>query len=427
MKIITFIMLLMIGSIGFAQNNPINFETGGFGADWMWTVFENDTNPPLEIIANPDASGANTSVTVAKFTALQAGQPFAGVETMHGADIGTFTLDETNATVKILVWKSVISDVGIKFATADGASTGEFKVANTLVNQWEELTFDFTPKIGEPSSTDIDQIVVFPDFNPRTADNIIYFDLISFDAGVVGDPVELPVDFEDTSLNYNIEGFEGADSAVEANPDQSGINTSATVVRTIKTVGAQFYAGTILPLSTPIDFSASEMIAIKTWSPKMNIPVRLKLENFDGSQFVELDVNTTVENQWEELVWDFTGMTAGIDFTKVVVFFEFIVDLPGDGSTYYYDDVKVFSILGTYDNSSLSLISYPNPVINNWNITSVDEISEITIFNILGERILNVSPKNTNYSIDMGQFDSGIYLINIRSLSGIQTLKILKD
>ena len=427
MKKITFIMLLLIGSFGFSQNAPIDFETGGFGADWTWTVFENDTNPPLEIIANPDATGANTSATVAKFTALQAGQPFAGVETMHGADIGTFTLDITNAIVKIMVWKSVISDVGIKFATASGASTGEILVPNTVVQEWEELTFDFTGIIDEPSSTDIDQVIVFPDFDARTSDNVVYFDSISFGEGVVADPVELPVDFEDTSLNYNIEGFEGAESTIEANPDPSGINTSATIVQTIKTVGAQFYAGTILPLDVPIDFSTSEKIAIKTWSPKLDIPVRLKLENADASQFVELDVNTTVENQWEELVWDFTGMTTGIDFTTVVLFFEFIVDLPGDGSTYYFDDVSVFTTLGAVDNDLLPLISYPNPVKNIWNIESVEEISEIAVFNTLGQNILRASPRNTNYSIDMTQFERGIYLMNVVSLSGSQTIKILKD
>ena len=31
---------------------------------------------------NPDATGANTSATVAKFTARQAGQPYAGTQTL---------------------------------------------------------------------------------------------------------------------------------------------------------------------------------------------------------------------------------------------------------------------------------------------------------------------------------------------------------
>lgn len=426
MKHILYIFTLLIASVGFSQNGPIDFETGGFGADWTWTVFENDSNPPLEIIANPDATGANTSATVAQFIALQAGAPFAGVESMHGADIGTFTLDATNAIVKIMVWKPVISDVGIKFVQADGSSTGEFKVANTLINQWEELTFDFTAKIGEPTSAAIDQIVIFPDFDARTSDHVIYFDAISFGETVVSGPVALPVDFEE-AIDYNVLGFEGADSAVEASPDQTGINTSATVVRTTKTVGAQFFAGTVFPLTTPVDFSVSEEIAIKTWSPKAGIPVRLKLENFDGSQFVELDATTTVANEWEELIWDFSGMTSGIDFTKVVVFFEFIVDLPGDGSTYYYDDVRVFEILGAEDNNASSLISYPNPVTNEWNIESLGEISEIAVFNIIGQNILTVSPKNAKHSIDMSQFETGMYLMKVKSLSGTRTFRVIKN
>ena len=426
MKKIT-LMFLFVTALALSQNGPIDFEAGGNGASWTWTVFENDSNPPLEIIANPDPTGLNTSATVAQFTALQAGAPFAGVESMHGSDIGTFTLDASNAVVKIMVWKPVISDVGIKFVTATSASDGEIKVANTLINQWEELTFDFSSRIGLPASTDIDQIVVFPDFDARTSDNVVYFDSITFSDGVVGDPVGLPVGFENTNANYNIVGFEGADSTIETNPDQSGINTSSTVVKTIKTVGALFYAGTTLSLNVPIDFSPSESIAIKTWSPKANIPVRVKLENSDGSQFVELDVNTTVNNQWEELVWDFSGMTAGINFTKVIVFFEFIDPLAGDGSTYYYDDIKVVGSLGLNNNNSLSITTFPNPIKNVWNVQAVEEISEITVYNILGQIVHKALPNSASYVADLSSLDSGVYLIQIVSSAGTTTKRVVKQ
>jgi hypothetical protein len=184
MKKITTILLMLIASVSFAQNNPIDFESGGFGANWTWTVFENDSNPPLEIIANPDQSGANTSATVAKFTALQTGNPWAGCESAHGTtDLGPFVLDATNSTIKIMVWKSVISDVGIKLVAATGWAQPEIKVANTLINQWEELTFNFSAYPNPPASEGMyDQIVIFPDFNlaGRTQTNIIYFDNITF-------------------------------------------------------------------------------------------------------------------------------------------------------------------------------------------------------------------------------------------------------
>ena len=172
----------------FAQNSPIDFETGGYGAAWTWTVFENGDNPSLEIVTNPNTGGINSSATVAKFTALQTGQPWAGCESQHGSDIGTFSLDATNSTVKIMVYKTVISDVGLKFVIPSSGSLGEIKVANTVTNAWEELTFDFSSHIGLPEAIGIDQIVVFPDFDlgGRTQDNIIYFDNISFYSNSVG-------------------------------------------------------------------------------------------------------------------------------------------------------------------------------------------------------------------------------------------------
>ena len=180
MKILL-LVIMIFGKTLLAQNSPIDFETGGYGANWTWTVFENDNNPSIEIMTNPNIGGINSSATVAMFTALQAGQPFAGCESLHGADIGSFSFDSTNCIIKIMVWKDVISDVGIKFADATSAAQPEIKVANTLINQWEELTFDFSSRIGVFPVVK-DQIIIFLDFElaGRTQDNICYFDNVSF-------------------------------------------------------------------------------------------------------------------------------------------------------------------------------------------------------------------------------------------------------
>ena len=182
MKKISFLFLMMLSSMAFAQNAPITFETGAFGNAWTWTTFENGTaNPAITMAANPSTTGINSSATVCKFTATTAGQPWAGYESSHGAGIGSFTLSSANCVVKMMVYKSVLSDVGIKFATPSGGSTGEIKVANTVINQWEELTFNFAGKIGETN----DQIIIFPDFQSRTTNNDTYVDNITFSAGSV--------------------------------------------------------------------------------------------------------------------------------------------------------------------------------------------------------------------------------------------------
>ena len=168
----------------FDLTQTIDFESTGFGANWTWNVFENDSNQPLEFVGNPAASGINTSSTVAKITALQTGAPWVGTETAHGQMGITWDLSSSNAIIKIMVYKTVISDVGIKLVNPAGGAQSEIKVANTLINQWEELTFDFSSRIGNglDGSTNIDQIVVFPDFDlgGRTSDNVVYFDNITF-------------------------------------------------------------------------------------------------------------------------------------------------------------------------------------------------------------------------------------------------------
>jgi Bacterial Ig-like domain (group 2)/Carbohydrate binding domain (family 11) len=172
------------GGGAFSINKTIDFELSGFGAGWTWNVFENGSNPALQFVANPNASGINTSSTVAKFTALQAGQPYAGVESAHGpAGMGiTWDLSASNAKIRIMVYKTKISDVGFKLVNPAGGAQVEIKVANTKINQWEELVFDFSSRIGNglDGSTNIDQIVVFPDFIARGADDVIYFDNIRF-------------------------------------------------------------------------------------------------------------------------------------------------------------------------------------------------------------------------------------------------------
>ncbi len=179
MKSIFTILLSLLTSALISQNIPINFELNGNGANWTWTTFENDLNPPLEIIDNPDTTGINKSLTVAKYTALQTGNPWAGFESMHGSDIGSFSFNSSNCTVKIMVWKSVISDVGLKFVSPSSAAQPEIKIPNTKINEWEEIIFDFSTLIGVFPEI-IDQIVVFPDFdlNGRSQDNITYIDNI---------------------------------------------------------------------------------------------------------------------------------------------------------------------------------------------------------------------------------------------------------
>lgn len=66
------------------------------------------------------------------------------------------------------------------------------------INEWEELTFDFTPQIRE--GWVIDQLVIFPDFPPsRTAGSTTYIDNIVYTPDVVVPDTEAPTAFTATA------------------------------------------------------------------------------------------------------------------------------------------------------------------------------------------------------------------------------------
>jgi len=154
------------------------------------------------------------------------------------------------------------------------------------------------------------------------------------------DPVVLPIDFESFTINYAFENFGSVVSDVIDNPDASGINTSAKVGHSLKPAGAETWGGSFLTLGSPIDFSAGKQFKMKVWSPKSGAIVKLKVENLtDGDISYEMDATTTTSNEWEELVYDFSGIDVSQEYQKVVVFFDF--DNVGDDSDYYFDDIKL--------------------------------------------------------------------------------------
>lgn len=159
---------------------------------------------------------------------------------------------------------------------------------------------------------------------------------------IIVDPVLLPLTFESSTLNYNFSNFDGGNSTVINNPQSGGINTSAKVVRMVKSAG-QVWGGSVLPLSAPIDFSANKVFRMKVFSPRVGAKVLLKVENATNSAInFEKEVSTTVANAWEDLVFDYTAINAANQYHNIVLIFE--LGTMGDGTanfTFLLDDIRL--------------------------------------------------------------------------------------
>lgn len=163
-----------------------------------------------------------------------------------------------------------------------------------------------------------------------TGEGVYYFDDFQLlDAGGVSQAVIQ--DFEGAAPTFT--DFGGAFSAVIANPDATGLNTSSTVARTTKPQGSETFGASFFDVSPAIDVPNNPRISVKTWSPIINAVVRLKLEDStNGDNFAEVDVTTSVAGAWEELTFDFSG-AATFNYDRVVIFFDF--DNPGTAAPAY--------------------------------------------------------------------------------------------
>lgn len=140
-----------------------NFE----GDAPAFTVFGNIAN--IEVVANPDVSGTNTTANVAKLIKTSGAETWAGsfFEVGSALDLATYK------NIKVNVWspKSGVV-VKLKLENADASIVHEVDVTNTKASAWEELTYDFS---GAPAA-DYVRVVLFFDFGNSGDDAVYYYD-----------------------------------------------------------------------------------------------------------------------------------------------------------------------------------------------------------------------------------------------------------
>lgn len=151
--------------------------------------------------------------------------------------------------------------------------------------------------------------------------------------------LSFPIDFESDEIEYGLLSFGNADLSIVDNPDMNG-NASNKVVKFFKADGAEVWAGGLVELPNPIDFSTESNITMDVWSPKAGATILMKVENSsDNNTFHEVMTTTSTSNAWENITFDFGAIDQANEYSKVVVFMDF--DVPGDGSDYYFDNITL--------------------------------------------------------------------------------------
>lgn len=454
MKKLSLISFLFIGTLGFSQNAPIDFEPDGIGADFTWATFEapeGEENPTFSVEPNPSVGGLNESATVAKMDisyATDAPWGSAGCESMHGSDLGAFSFTEATSTVRIMFYQvGFAAPVALKFATPEGAAYFEVVVPNTVADEWVEISFNMSEWIGDALGQP-DQIIVFPSYGPRETGHVVYFDNVTFGAGdpPAGDPMVSAPDptideanvlsiygetyVNNTVSNFNLNAFQGGGTISEVDLESDGNLT-------LKIDGLTFYGAEW----TAVDVNEYTHVHLNYWSSSstaFNFYLVDATAGIPGGNPSEPRFSfgpagsdeTLVQGEWKSV---FIPLQHFLDFPSTGFDYDLddIFQWKFDGNGLLWVDNVFFTTeapMSVYDLEAEGFSAYPNPSKDFWTISSENSpISTLVLFNSLGQQVFASNPNRGLVQIEAGDLTPGIYLAQIKTEKGFRTLKLIKE
>ena len=77
--------------------------------------------------------------------------------------------------------------------------------------------------------------------------------------------------------------------------------------------------------------------------------------------------------------------------------------------------IKDTETASTEEFNTNDIILYPNPTTSKWTIESSRVINTLTLFNLLGQKVLEQTANNTKVSIDASNLKTGVYMLQINN------------
>jgi len=99
--------------------------------------------------------------------------------------------------------------------------------------------------------------------------------------------------------------------------------------------------------------------------------------------------------------------------------------------TVYFDNIYFSMNQGTVlnnDSFNSSIVGiYPNPTSDNLTITSKSIMENVSIYNLLGQEVMSISPKAETITINISDFKVGVYVIKATINGVVSTSRIVKE
>jgi Secretion system C-terminal sorting domain len=353
----TALCVFSMTSLSMAQTTILDFEAPATSTVFQYfgSALDGSVNT---VIANPNATGLNTSSKVSRFVKPAVAEIWAGAFSNPNP---TTPVDlVANNKVSINVHMDHIGVVMLKFeASTNGGANWEQTVTNTKINEWETLTFDATlPSLAGPNTPAAGftyaRVVVFFDFGTvGTGTEVVsYFDDIVARPAAATTVTILDFQAPATTAPFQYFGsaLDGTVTEVINNPNPTGSNTSTKVTKYVKPAVAEVWAGAFSNPNpvTPVNLSNGGQVCADVHMDHIG-SLSIKLEgSTSGKPNWITKVPNTKTGAWETLCFDSSlpsieapfEPASGI-YERVVVFFDFGTAGTGTEVTSYLDNIVV--------------------------------------------------------------------------------------
>ena len=144
--------------------------------------------------------------------------------------------------------------------------------------------------------------------------------------------------------------------------------------------------------------------------------------SFDAATWTQVtgfDVDVSYDDY--EWVTGTASLGAVEEQANVYIAFKY-VSIVGTGGNWVVDNVVV-SEASSVSKINNNLRIFPNPATSVLNINSKTSINNITISNVIGQRVMNIENVNSNNSsIEIANLAKGVYLLNIENVDGTSSI-----
>jgi hypothetical protein len=403
MKKITLLITLMITSLGFSQKYlPLTFTnsdqlmTGSGSVTSLVQDPSNSSNQVMQIVGGTD--------------------PWDLAKIVLSTSVNLE--DDTNNTITFRINPIGVTGVRNHLLKFEGPGYAE-SFFSTNGSGWQTITANFPSGLQAYYT-----MVIFTDFNNANSGTYLVDDIMGASNNPLVEGVTVPLTF--SSGNHLFRESNVTTSLVQ-DPDDAANQV-------MQVVGpSDSWNAAVINLSPGVNLSddANNTISFRI-NPIGVSGVRNHLLKFEGAGQVE-GFFTTNGPGWQTITIDF-GTNLGT-YPTVALF----PDSAGNGyyngtdgenyntGTYLIDDFKFASSLSTSKFDKASLKMYPNPVKNKLNIEANGSIQKVSVYNVLGQEVMSVSPKSNTTSLQTNQLKIGIYIVKIDIDGVIRTSKFLKE